>query len=121
MTISSIANTGHGAILDGQKDLAGRRQAREALGTALASGDLEAARAAFDQFSATTSAERSTRHPDGPFAKLQAALAAGDVAGATAAWQKLPGTRQHPGDEGERTSQRLATEGTLGRHVDLSA
>ncbi|MBN8489736.1 MAG: hypothetical protein J0M20_18640 [Burkholderiales bacterium] len=120
MNTISIQGGSNAFLLDGSKDLAGRRKAREAIGEALAGGDLEAARSAFTQFSEASAADRASRHPDGPFARLQAALEAGDLDEAKAAYQKLSGPRRNDEGEGAR-SRPLAQEGPLGRHIDLSA
>ncbi|MBQ0960010.1 hypothetical protein KAK06_13735 [Ideonella sp. 4Y11] len=120
MSISSI-HSGRTALIptDSDRVKPGRQQAREALGAALASGDLEAARTAFTTLS-DASAEGRVRRPDGPFAQLQAALAAGDMQAAGNAFQKLVEKRQSHGSEATN-NRPLAQEGTLGRHIDLSA
>lgn len=120
MSISSI-QSGRTAVIptDSDRVKPGRQQAREALGAALASGDLEAARIAFTTLS-DAGAEGRVRRADGPFAQLQAALAAGDMQAAGTAFQKLVDKRPAHDTEAA-TSRRLAQEGTLGRHIDLSA
>jgi hypothetical protein len=120
MSISSI-HSGRNALIptEGDRIKPGRQQAREALGAALASGDLEAARSAFTTL-ADAGSDSRVRRTDGPFARLQAALASGDLEAAGTAFQKLIDKRPGHGTEAA-TSRPLAQEGTLGRHINLSA
>jgi hypothetical protein len=73
-----------------------KQQARAALGAALTSGDMEAAKAAFATFSAG-SPDRAANHPNGAFAKLSAALSSGDVEAAKTAYADLPFNRETRG------------------------
>jgi len=120
MSISSIQGGRTAMITDSDRVKPGRQQAREALGAALASGDLDAARSAFNQLSEAGADDR-VRRPDGPFARLQAALGEGNLeAAGTAFQQMLDKQRKDPGTELAQ-NRPLAQEGHLGRHIDLSA
>lgn len=120
MSISSIQGGRTAMITEGDRVKPGRQQAREALAEALASGNLDAARSAFGQLSEAAADDR-VRRTDGPFARLQAALAGGDLQAASTAFeQMITKQRKDPGTE-KATSRPLAQEGTLGRHIDLSA
>lgn len=119
MNISSLPSPLSNAHIESDRVRPGRQQAREALGAALTSGDLDAARSAFTQLSEAAADDR-VRRPDGPFARLQAALGAGDMEAASTAYQQLLSKRREPDDQGAR-SRPLAQEGPLGRHIDISA
>lgn len=120
MSIHSIQSPITNAFIEGDRVKPGRQQAREALGAALSSGDLDAARTAFSQLSEAGADDR-VRRTDGPFARLQAALGAGDMQAASTAFQQmLDKQRKDPGTELSR-SRPLAQEGSLGRHIDISA
>lgn len=119
MSISSIHSGSLAVLPEGDRVRPGRQQAREALGAALSSGDLDAARSAFTQLS-DAAADGRVRRPDGPFARLQAALGAGDLEAANTAFQQLLSKRRDTDTESTR-SRPLAQEGTLGRHIDVSA
>ena len=97
-------------------------KAREALSQALSSGDLEASRAAFATFSGLSKPDRATAHPDGAFATLQKALAAGDVSAAQTAFNQLG---QHRNVASGQTGHDLLTStmpfGALGQNLNLSA
>lgn len=133
MSISSLSGTNVHAMGAERNGLArqntDRAQARQALGDALASGDMEAVKAAFDKFASTKATNGTDAHPNGAFAKLQSAMQAGDLQAATAAFQQLPAfqhTRNpdsgqtNPGTEGLMNTK-LATEGTLGTQLNVTA
>jgi hypothetical protein len=120
MSISNIQGGRTAMITDSDRVKPGRQQAREALGAALASGDLDAARSAFTQLSEAAGSDR-VRRTDGPFARLQAALGNGDLEAASTAFeQMITKQRKDPGTE-LANNRPLAQEGNLGRHIDLSA
>jgi hypothetical protein len=133
MSISSLSGTNVYALGAERNGLARqnteRAQARQALGDALASGDVDAAKAAFDKFATYKAANAGDAHPNGPFAQLQSAMQAGDLEAAKAAYQQLPAFQRaqrpddgqtKPGGEGMVKAQ-LATGGLLGTRLNLTA
>jgi hypothetical protein len=131
MSISSVSNNFQqlSGLQAGGTRHADRTQARQALGDALASGDLDAAKAAFDKFAALKSPDAGQAHPDGAFAKLKAAMASGDLPAAQAAYAKLPAFRVHSnaghsGDQGiaaQTGNGTLASEGSVGTMLNVVA
>jgi hypothetical protein len=125
MSISiTTTSPNQAGLINGPGQHGEMRKARNALGDALASDSLEAAKAMFSQFAATTGADRAERHPDGAFARLQAALQNGDLAAAKAAYDKLPGVRKLTlggEDLAVRSGSNGSGDGTMGRLLDVSA
>ena len=111
-TQPSIDHTAGSRRTDEQK--AAHQQAKAALTTALASGDLEASRTAFANLEALSRPDRATRQPDQPFGQMKQALADGDMDAAKAALAEMQANRaeRRAENKDERKAERKAERET---------
>ena len=104
--------------------VADRRAPMRDLAQALRTGDVAQASEAYATLSAKAP-ERVARNPDGPFARIGTALAAGDITAARAAFAEvftshLPG-RNGDGPAPAPVGARTPIPGELGSRLDVSA